>query len=80
MADHTIDTDNITTFADDTQNAVADLNTTITEIVDTYNGAMHATTGHSHSGATGDGPSLSSGIGTLSIEDYAHALILGGYQ
>ena len=80
MASHLIDTGNITTFANNTANAPAALNTTLDEIVDTYNAAFHASTGHSHSGATGDAPSISSGVGSLTVTElgilfFAH----GGY-
>ena len=69
MADSTliIKTDNITTFADDTQNAVADLNTTISEIVTATNKFMNTSTGHTHDGT--NSASISSGVGTLSVED-----------
>ena len=80
MSDHRIDTDDITTFTNDTANAAAALNTTLDAIVVAYNAAMHATTGHSHGGATGDAPSISSGVGSLTVAElgilfFAH----GGY-
>ena len=80
MASHLIDTGNITTFANNTANAPAALNTTLDEIVTAHNGAFHATLGHKHSSATGDAPSISSGVGSLTVAElgilfFAH----GGY-
>ena len=80
MSDHRIDTDDITTFTNDTANAAAALNTTLDAIVVAYNAAMHATTGHSHGGGTGDAPSITSGVGSLTVTElgklfFAH----GGY-
>ena len=76
MADSTliIKTGNITTFADNTQNAVADLNTTISEIVTATNKFMNTTLGHTHDGT--DSASLSSGVSDMTLEEFAVALIL----
>lgn len=77
MADSTliINTDNITTFEDLTQNSITDLNSTITEIVDKVNDFMDTATGHSHDGT--DSKSLSSGVSGLTVEELALAQFAG---
>ena len=64
-----INTGNITTFADDTQNTIDDLNTTVTEIVTKFNGSLETTSGHSHDGT--DSPTISSGISGLDVSELA---------
>ncbi len=77
MADSTliINTDNITTFEDLTQNSITDLNSTITEIVDTFNESLDTATGHSHDGT--DSRSISSGVSGMTMEEFSIAVILG---
>ena len=78
MTDFKIDTADITTFVDDTENAVADVNSTFTEIVTQYNAAFNATTGHVHDGT--DSPSISAGIGSLSSLEIIVGQIMGGFE
>ena len=73
-----IDTDVIVTFSDDDQNSVADTNTTISEIVTKFNAMLETATGHSHDGT--DSPSISAGIGGLTMLELTVGRIMGGYE
>lgn len=68
---------NIKTLVDDTANAVADVNTTITEIATKFDAMLETSTGHSHDGT--NSASVTSGVGSLTTAQFSHALILGGY-
>ena len=69
MADHSIDTGEITDLEGNTINDPDVLDAMFTDIVTQYNGSLHATTGHSHAGTTGNGPSISSGVGSLTVTE-----------
>ncbi len=79
MADSTfaLDPANIKTLADDTANAVADVNTTITEISTQFDAMLETSSGHTHDGV--DSPSISAGIGSLTMREVLVAQIMGGY-
>ncbi len=77
MADHTIDTSIIVDLQGATANDQDVLDTIHDEIVSSYNGSMHASTGHTHGGGTGDGGPISSGVAGLSQQDMAFARLLG---
>jgi len=69
---------NITTFANASVNTATDLNTTITEIVDTINAALETATGHNHDGT--NSRSVSSTVAGLTIAEYAVAQIMGWFD
>ncbi|KKM77876.1 hypothetical protein LCGC14_1365650 [marine sediment metagenome] len=67
---------NIKTFTDDTANAVADLNTTVSEIQSKFNAMLETSTGHNH--ADGNSRSVSVGYNNITFEEYVQLKILGG--
>ncbi len=69
MADHSIDTGEITDLEGKTVNDQDVIDAMITEIVTQYNASLHATTGHTHDGTTGNGPSITSGVGSLTVAE-----------
>lgn len=71
----TIDTGVIVTLTDDTENAVANLNAIISEIVTKVNTFMET---HTHNGT--DSPSVSAGIGSISMTELTIGRIMGGYE
>ena len=68
----TIDTGVIITFTDDTENSVADVNTTITEIVTKTNTFMED---HDHDGTNSS--SISIGINGMTFEEYVLVQLMG---
>ena len=69
-----IDTNNITTFANNDVNSVADMNTTISEIVTKFNAALETATGHYHDGI--DARLIFGGLTGFTAEDLAIFLIM----
>ena len=80
MADSTfaLDPANIKTLTDDTANAVADVNTTITEISTQFDAMLETDSGHSHDGS--DSRAISAGIGALSTLEVIVGQIMGGFE
>ena len=73
-----LDADNIKTLADDTANAVADVNTTVTEISTSFDAMLETTTGHDHDGS--NSKSVSAGIGALTSLMLVTGQIMGGFE
>lgn len=69
MTDFTIDSTQITDLEGATANDPDVLDLMFGEIVSQHDAAFHASTGHTHSGSTGDGPPISSGVGTLTVTE-----------
>lgn len=69
---------NIKTLIDDTQNAVADLNTTITELSTKFDAMLETSSGHDHDGS--NSKSTSSGIGNITNLELVVGQIMGGYE
>ena len=69
---------NIKTFTSATENAVADLNTTVTELQTKFNAMFETSTGHSHDGV--DSKSVSAGIGALTSLELVVGQIMGGFE
>ena len=78
MADSSliIDSDNITTFTNDTVNDADEVNSTITEVTESFDAMLETATGHYHDGT--DSRSIASGVNGLTIEEYAWVNIIGG--
>ena len=70
-----LDSNKIITLTDDTQNAVADINTTIGEIQTKFDAMLETSTGHSHSGT--DSPSISLSINDMTLEEYVLVQLMG---
>jgi len=79
MTDFSIDSTQITDLQGATVNDQDVVDTMITEIVAQHDAAFHKTTGHSHDGTTGNAPSLSSGVGSLTIAELGRLMLMGGY-
>ena len=80
MADSSmaIDSTKITDFANGTALTETDLDTTIGEIVSAFDAMLETATGHSHDGT--DSRSISSGVSGLTMEEFARAIIMGGFK
>ncbi len=79
MADHSIDSTKIVDMTGATANDQDVVDTMIGELVTKHDSSLHATTGHSHDGTTGNGPAFSSGIGSLTYAELGRLMINGGY-
>ncbi len=66
---------NIKTLADDTENAVADVNTTITEISTKFDAMLETATGHNHDGT--NSKSVTLGINDMTLEEYVLVQLMG---
>ena len=69
---------NIKTLVDDTANAVADLNTTVTEISTKFDAMLETSTGHNHDGT--NSKSVSAGIASLTTLELVVGQIMGGFE
>jgi len=69
MANHSIDSSKITDMTGATANDQDVIDTMVAELVTKHDASLHATTGHAHDATTGNGPSLSSGVGSLTIAE-----------
>lgn len=73
-----LDSANIITLTDDTVNAVADVNTTITELSSQFDVILETSTGHDHDGS--NSKSVSAGIGALTSLMLVVGQIMGGFE
>ncbi len=70
-----INTDNITTFANDTINTATDVNSTVNEIVTKFNRMLETTTGHFHDGT--DAKIVYGGVAGFTAEDIVLGTVMG---
>ena len=68
----------IKTLSDDTENASADVNTTITEISTKFDAMLETSSGHNHDGT--NSKSVSAGIASLTTLELVVGQRMGGFE